>query len=411
MADTMPRPEARLFRWQTVWLQSRQAHVARMRRPGNNQRCWNLFLAGFILSVAAGEEPRSDSAVAAETDSVKIGLLLPPDEPQARGVREGALLAAEQASPPGVPRTEVLVRGRVGQWGADGVEAARMVTDEGTQGLIAPPDGAASHLSLQISGRTAVPVITLCPDSSVGRTGVPWLLRIVPGTIDEAKALFRGVTSAGSGPTNRWLAVVPEGRAGREVSSDLRQAAQGFPVSLEEALALHRASANAAELVTQVLRTGPAGVLIWLAPLPAAKFAGSLRAAGYRGILAGPSRLQSREFIEAAGSALDGFIIPAIAGDAEGNSRWRAFETAFQRRWGHPPDALAAMSYDATALLAHLLQQPEFRAPPHRLASTFSWPGATGELRFDANGHRQTKLELCQGRRDRFVPLSKSNDE
>jgi hypothetical protein len=81
--------------------------------------------------------------VAAESTVLKIGLLLPPEEPQALSVREGILLAQEQDSKDSGAKVEVIVRGRIGQWGADAAEAARMVTDEEVAGLIAPPDGAA----------------------------------------------------------------------------------------------------------------------------------------------------------------------------------------------------------------------------------------------------------------------------
>ena len=70
-----------------------------------------------------------------------------------------------------------------------------MVLDDGAQALIAPPNGAATHLALQVAGRTAVPVISLCADSSVSRTGVPWMVRIAPTTIEEARFLLAGLIS------------------------------------------------------------------------------------------------------------------------------------------------------------------------------------------------------------------------
>ena len=103
------------------------------------------------------------------------------------------------------PHFTLVARGRAGQWGSDGVEAAGLVTEDGVQGLIAPPDGSASHLVLQVSGRTAVPVISLCADSSVNQTGVPWMARIVPRTVERPSSLCqdRGETfgrSGGGGP-------------------------------------------------------------------------------------------------------------------------------------------------------------------------------------------------------------------
>src|SRR5678816_1032392 len=160
----------------------------------------------------------------AESTNVVIGLLLPPEEAEAASLRDGVQLAVELANQASAHQISLVVRGRTGQWGADAVEAARMVLDDGAQGLIAPPNGAATHLALQVSGRTAVPVISLCSDSSVSLAGVPWMVRIAPTTIEEAKTLITGLDFKTSGP-KRWAAVIPDGRVGREVAGDLRQSA------------------------------------------------------------------------------------------------------------------------------------------------------------------------------------------
>ena len=153
----------------------------------------------------------------ADNTNLVIGLLVPPEEPGAASLRDGATLGVELANQSPGPHVRLVIRGRTGQWGADGVEAARMVTDDGALGLIAPPDGAATHLVLQVSGRTAVPVITLSADSSVSQTGVPWMARIVPRTVEEAKTLFTGIHAS------HWVAVIPDGRAGREAARDLNE--------------------------------------------------------------------------------------------------------------------------------------------------------------------------------------------
>ena len=65
--------------------------------------------------------------------NVVIGLLLPPEEAEAASLRLGVLLAVEDANRAAAPRVSVVVRGRIGQWGADAVEAARMVLDDGAR--------------------------------------------------------------------------------------------------------------------------------------------------------------------------------------------------------------------------------------------------------------------------------------
>ena len=372
--------------------------------PGNTAFLRNgsfalLVALIFILIAFPG---RHFTVSAAEKSSVKIGLLLPPDEPQGASVREGVLLARDHANAAGTNHVEIIIRGRSGQWGADGVEAARMVTDDEVDGLIAPPDGAATHLTLQVSGRTAVPVVSLCADSSTGRTGVPWTLRVVPRTEDEARALFEGLQGGVLEKTNRWTAIVPDGRAGREISKDLNRAAHASRVSLGKIVEINTALTNSNGIRVKSMETSQEAILVWLPPLAAARIARELRTGGYKGLLAGSSRLRSQEFIAAAGDAFEGFIIPAI--DVETNqARQAAFSFSFRESWHHESDEIAAASYDAAMLLSYLLRQPEFQTPPHRLASGFSWPGVSGDLRFDEEGNRKARLVLLQGHNQKFI--------
>src|SRR6516162_4352858 len=140
---------------------------------------WMVAVVLTAISSGFCDQPGSDTPIV-------IGLLLPPEQAESDCIRQGVLLAADQENEGSARKVSVIVRGRIGQWGADAVEAARMVLDDGVQGIIAPPDGAASHLALQVSGRTAVPLVSLCPDSSVSQTGVRWMVRAVPTTVEEA---------------------------------------------------------------------------------------------------------------------------------------------------------------------------------------------------------------------------------
>jgi branched-chain amino acid transport system substrate-binding protein len=366
-----------------------------------------MIVAAFIL--AAPNTPAWHNRVnAAESAVLKLGLLLPPEEPQARSVREGVLLAQDQENKTIGRQVAVIIRGRTGQWGADGMEAARMVTDDGVDGLITPPDGAASHLTLQVSGRTAVPVVSLCTDASVGRTGVPWMLRAVPRTEDESEALFKGLTAMNPVKTNRWTAIVPDARAGREISQDLTRAAHNCEVSLRTTLELNPSLTNAGLIQKQALGSCPDAILLWLPPVPAGRMAKSLRGAAYTGVLAGPGWLQSKDFTAAAGDALEGFIIPQILRNNECANRWNSFRASYQGFWHREPDTAAAMSYDAASLLVYLLQRPEFQAPPHRVVPGFSWPGVTGDMTFDSEGNRTVKLELLRGHGGQFMGLNQS---
>ncbi|HEY5914205.1 MAG TPA: ABC transporter substrate-binding protein [Verrucomicrobiae bacterium] len=340
-------------------------------------------------------------AAPAKTNLV-IGLLLPPEEPQAASVRDGVQLAVEQANKTPGPRVSLVVRGRVGQWGADAQEAARMALDDGATALIAPPDGGASHLVLQVSGRTAVPVVSLCPDSSVSRAGVPWFARLVPRTVDEARVLFSNFNSAPV-QIGRWAAFVPPGRPGRETANDLKEAAVLARTSLGPIIEITFSNREAA--VAVVMKTNAQAVLVWLDPKPAAECVKSLRGASFPGPIAGPIRLHTPEFVANAGNSLDGFFLPGLLLGEASQERFQAFQTVFRLQFKREPDISAAFSFDAAALLIQTIRNTEPEALIRSLPSDLAFPGVSGILAFDANGNRKLPLQVLIFENGSFAPL------
>jgi ABC-type branched-subunit amino acid transport system substrate-binding protein len=273
-----------------------------------------------------------------------------------------------------------------------------MVTDDGALGLIAPPDGAATHLVLQVSGRTAVPVISLSADSSVSQTGVPWMARIVPRTVEEAKTLFTGIHAS------HWIAVIPDERAGREAARDLNEAATNSGCSLEKTIEVNRSFTNTARLCKQILKNHPDAVLLWLDPATAGTLAKALRAAGFAGTLAGPGRLHSVDFAKTAGDAMEGLMVPGPILEKDAATAFQYFAEAFRGRFGHEPDATAAAAYDATTLLIHILRQPGGHPAHEDFPIGFSLAGASGILSFDSQGNRKVNLQLFKAHGRQFIP-------
>jgi branched-chain amino acid transport system substrate-binding protein len=393
---------SRLYRFHACRLERRRYSRLESLRYAKACRGRGSFAAIVLVLLLAGGWAFPLNFTASGNDVLNVGVLLPPEEPQLESVREGILLAQEHANHGTNGPVHVSIRGRVGQWGADAVEAARLVTDEGAVGLIAPPDGAASHLVLQVSGRTAVPVVTLCADSSVGHTGVPWLLRMVPRTEEEATMLFKGAFPTNSGRGRHWVALVPDQRAGREIGGDLRKAAWACDCALDRVFELGL-STNADQIIPRVLSGRPEAILLWLSPQVAGDAVNQLRTRGFTGLLAGPSRLQAAAFFDRAGTAAEGFTIPALTRTRGAAAQRQSFDASYHERWGHEPEVMAATSYDATLILIHLLRQDSFKRPPHRLPAGFCWPGATGEVSFDSDGNRKVPLELWRACRGRFV--------
>ena len=329
-----------------------------------------------------------------------MGLLLPPESDAAVSLKNGAGLGVELANQAWGVNARLVIRGRTGQWGADGMEAARMILDDGAQGLIAPPDGAACHLVLQVAGRTAVPVVSLCGDSSVTQTGVPWLARVVPRTIEEAEALFTGLRC------DHWVAVTPNGRAGREVRRDLQAAARNRAGTNGQFFEVNRPGTNPARLARQIIAGHPDSVLLWLDPAVAGTMAQALRKAGFAGELAGPGRLHSPDFVAAAGRGAEGLLAPGLRQSFVriGPPQRTEFAAAYRERFGTSPDATAVMAGDAAWLLVQVLQSagshPAYRVFP--LVGSFS--GASGVLTFDRSGNLISNLGLLRLRGGQWIP-------
>jgi ABC-type branched-subunit amino acid transport system substrate-binding protein len=338
---------------------------------------YSVFVAAALLCGAP-------SACAADAPLV-VGLLLPPDEPEAAAIRQGTFAAAEEANEQPGPRVRVAIRGKRGAWGSDASEAALLVMDDGAGALIAPPSGAASHLVLQVSGRTAVPVASLCPDTSVTRASIPWMARVAPSTLDEAHAVFDGTAAA------RWLVFVPAGRAGHEASHDLSLAAATAKRSIARTVETDGRVA-VATLRDLVSSARPDAVLVWLDAAPAGRLVRSLRAAGFTGPLAGPLRLASPAFGAEAGASAEGFSVPVVA--SEGGEVQARFQERYERLFGVAPDPAAAIAYDATRLLIDALKREIPEGARHAFPPSGGIRGATGTLAFDRNGNRIISLQV-----------------
>ena len=385
-----------------------------------------LCIAHFAFCIS--NHPSSlDAQPSPDPPPVLIGLLLPPDETEAAGLRRGVQLGVDRANQSPGAKVSLLVRGRVGQWGTDGEEAGRMVLNDGARGLIAPPGGAPSHLALQVAGRTATPVVSLCPDSSVVGTGIPWMVRIVPNTGDEARLLFAtfktnrvvpcpprvgrpGVYAANpAGRAFRWGALVPNERAGREATSDLRQAAAATSCPLENPVEVSPKLQHLSEITKHVLAPQPDGILLWLEATLAGRLAKSLRAAGFKGQFAGPSRLQTADFTTNAGHAAQGFVLPSSVLDTASQSVAARFAADYAQQFGTEPDPTARAAYDAAVLLTDLLRNSGDHSARRAFPITSEQPGASGNLKFDRNGNRLLSLELLQFRDGRFTPFAGTN--
>ena len=354
------------------------------------------LLACLLLAPLAG------GAGAAQ---VTLGLVAPPSEPDSTSLLRGVQLAVADANETGEGVVGLEVRSENGQLGTVGNDAVILVSERHVDAIITPSDGGASHLILQVSGRMRVPVASLCSDSSVTYAGVPWAIRVVPRTDQEAEALFAAARRPDRSPLH-WWAVVPTGRAGRAVRRDLATAAHVTATPLERIVEAGEPKADLASLVHSIAAVAPGGVLIWLPPARAGTVAAALRAAGYGGRLAGPSALDSPAFVAAAGAAATGFLVTNFRTDAGFRVRAEKFEKQFQQKYDAKPDFSAAAAYDAARVLIETLRRAGNSDGDRRSPLAFPIEGVTGVLHFDNSGNRTDALQVLTWQQGCFIPIS-----
>jgi branched-chain amino acid transport system substrate-binding protein len=203
--------------------------------------------------------------------------------------------------------------------------------------------------------------------------------------------------------------LVPNERAGREATSDLHNAAEAAGGLLDRPVEVSPKLKDLSGIGKQVMATRPDGILLWLDAKPAGGLAKSLRAAGFKGQFAGPSRLQGAAFITHAGSAVEAFVLPSPVLDAASQSVAAEFAAAYQQRFGDEPDATTRMAYDAAVLLTELLRKSSDTPSRRAFPITGEQAGVSGSLKFDRSGNRLVPLELRQFRDGRITRFAGTN--
>jgi hypothetical protein len=324
---------------------------------------------------------------------LRVGFVISSEEAFRASLRRGAELAAARFNATSTRPLQLVIREGAGQWGADGDLAGRLAIDDEVGVLISPPGALAAHQVLQVAGRTQIPVISLNGDDGVFGARIPWMVSLVPGVLEELRLLVGNGGGRGRGP-GRWRVLVSSAREESELRRVLglareRDGWEGIemtvadvgPGGVRRLEPEPKLAAGARELVEKRFE----GVVLWLDPDPAMRWAIELRRAGFAGVVGGRSWLRSPHFLLSAGEAARGFRVVTQRGAGD----MGAFPAELRGL-----DAAGAAAYDAVGLAVSVLLRAGDK-PAHQV---FPLPelgsGLTGRWRFDGSGRREDELRL-----------------
>jgi len=162
--------------------------------------------------------------------------------------------------------------------------------------------------------------------------------------------------------------------------------------------------AGISDLVRRALQAQPAAVLIVADAGGSARLVRELRAADFQGEILGGPAMGRRRFLEEAGPAAEGAVLPVLVDPGE---NWPAFENTFRKRFQRSPDFAAAATYDAVQLLVAAVRQAGLNRARigDALRALSPWDGVAGSVRWDALGGNTRPIRLgtvSAGRLERF---------
>jgi branched-chain amino acid transport system substrate-binding protein len=139
--------------------------------------------------------------------------------------------------------------------------------------------------------------------------------------------------------------------------------------------------------VEQLRQTSPDSVFLLVYAQEGGSFMQQARQAGLQATVYGSDNLSADEFVAVGASLVEGVRV-ALPAPASGTG-YDDFVARYRKRYGEVPDAILIKSYDAMGVALKALQEAGLKPDAIRAylhSPQFSYPGISGEIRFDQNG-------------------------
>jgi branched-chain amino acid transport system substrate-binding protein len=343
-----------------------------------------------------------------------IGLILPL---QGRQEAEGkALLAAaqlaleeEQAAGP-LPdgrRLILAARDESGPWGQASSEILKLIEQDHSLALITSANGGIAHQAEQISNKLGVPILTLASDPTTTEVNMPWLYRLVPSDVDQAR-MFAQRIYAELG-FRRVLVISQTDHDGRTGSNEFEKARRSLQMPAPDRLELALAASvtEPKTLADRIRTTNPQAVVLWTDAELAAPLLPSLRQtvpgvslfvctkAAQSGFDASAEISSALQTNETRGESGTWAVAPRP--DVQ-NEEKRAFNERYISRTGTAPGYGAFQIHDAVRMIATSLRSAGTNRVLLRdsLASGARFHGLAVTYSFDSAGNLTQEFAIVQ---------------
>ena len=341
--------------------------------------------------------PGREKGSAANVKEVLIGYFGPslPSDPRGGDMWNAACLAVEQANQVGgyngLPFR--LVAGwSENPWGTGVAEVARMVYVDKVWAIIGGIDGPSTHLAEQVVAKARLTLINpASTDKTVNLANVPWMFSCLPADHLLAPILAKAIAS--NVGKKSFILVSAVDHDSHLFTVELTKSFIQYKLSPSYQFEFKPGQDNYDGLVEEIIRRGPNALVLIAADTQSAQIISAVRQKDFKGLIFGGPCMGRRNFIEQAGSMVEGVVFPLLY---EHGKESKSFDEKFTTRYGKQPDYLAAHTYDAVNLLVAAIRKAGLNRALIRDAvrSLSPWQGVTGQIRWDPLGSNTRSVSL-----------------
>ena len=357
-----------------------------------------LLSLGLCLTLLATTSCRSGSSdnkppAADDTGNIKIGVCADAST-AGQATKNGAQLAADEINKAG---------------GVLGRQIELVSTDGGGTGvraIVCGPSPGASGVAAKAQ-ESKVPLVTTSSTDPKLTAAGDYVFRV--SFLDS----FQGEAMAKYAADNihaKTAAIISE--AGSQRSSDLARAFDENFTKLggqvTQKLTYAPSDQEFGEMLTPLRDSNPEVIYIPGGYAQVGRLAKQARAAGIKATLLGSDGWNDPKLFEAGADALDGSYITGLFSVNDPEPAVRKFTSDYEARFGGQSDPTAALSYDATKLIADAITRAgsaDAAKLRDALAQTAKYNGLTGSISFnpERNAIKPTQVFKIQG--GKFYPV------
>jgi len=349
------------------------------------------FLLAFLLVVILVVS----SIMASSSEPIKLGLVGPmtgPLAPYGEGVRDGALLAVEQINSQGGingRQVELIVLDNQANPQETITLVNRLIQREGIVGLIGPVISSTSMVAGPVVQRQGIPMISPTATAVDVTLQGDFVFRVC--YLDDYQGLAAvnyAVDDLGAKKAGILFKVGDAYSEGlRVVFRDNFQAAGGEVVELAYNL-------GDTDFSAQLTRMKDQGVEVVYSPFyyeDAVLALTQAESIGLDAIFIGGDGWDAQELLDQAGLAAVNSVFTTHYSTSDSRSVVQGFLSNFQGKFGRPPIVLAALGYDAAALMMDAVERAGSDNPTEirdAIAATQGFEGITGQsISLDEDGN------------------------